>query len=71
MLAGVVLLAVIWKWLGRAAQRCPECSAKREGNSPICTCGWVFETPEGDDDLDYAGGEEDEIRGEKGKGLPP
>lgn len=54
----IILAAVLVRWLGRPGERCPECGVRREGDAPICACGWVFETPETEDDLDY-GEEED------------
>jgi hypothetical protein len=63
LLAGVILLALLARWLGRPGQRCPECGLRRDNDTPICPCGWVFETPETEDDLDYAGDEEDEEEG--------
>jgi hypothetical protein len=53
MLAGAVLLAVLARWLGRPGERCPECGLRREEGSPLCSCGWIFETPEREDDLEY------------------
>jgi len=69
LLAGVILLAVLARWLGRPGERCPECGLRRDGDAPICSCGWVFETPETEDDLEYADdgeGEEDEEDGKRG-----
>ncbi len=60
MFAGVILLALFARWLGRPGERCPECGVRREGDAPICACGWVFETPETADDLDYGEEGEDE-----------
>ena len=59
--AGIIILAVLWKWLGRPAQLCPGCGKKREDDAMICGCGWIFETPETAEELEYA--EEDEFEG--------
>lgn len=48
------LLLVVGLWFVRNRQeRCPQCHAARDLDSPLCRgCGWIFELP-GDDDDDY------------------
>lgn len=65
LFAGVIVLAVLARWLGRPGERCPECGVRREGDAPICACGWVFETPETEDGLEYVGEEEEEEDGRR------
>lgn len=60
LFAGVIALAVLARWLGRPGERCPECGTRRDGDAPICACGWIFETPETEDDLEYVGEDEEE-----------
>ncbi len=50
------LLVVVGLWyLAPRRERCPQCHAGRDPDSPLCReCGWIHETPGGeDDDLDY------------------
>ena len=61
ILAGIIILTVLWKWLGRPVQFCPGCGEKREDDAQICGCGWIFEPPETTEELEYA--EEDEFEG--------
>jgi hypothetical protein len=65
MLAGAALLAVLARWLGRPGERCPECGLRRAEDAPLCSCGWIFEPPEGEDDLEY--GDEGDRDGEPGR----
>ena len=53
LIAGTLLIAVLFRYLSRPAEACPECGLKREDDTPICSCGWVFEYPEDDDPLEY------------------
>jgi len=54
LILALVLLAVIAaKLLTRPGERCPECGAKREGDAPICACGWVYEYPDDGSPMEY------------------
>ncbi len=70
LLVGVIALALLARWLGRPGERCPECGVRRDGDAPICACGWVFETPETEDDLEYVGEEGEEEEEEDGRREP-
>lgn len=53
----VLLLALGFRYLKPAVERCPDCHALREEDNPICSCGWVFEYPDSNEPLEY--GEDD------------
>ena len=53
LIAGALLLAIFLKVFAKSVERCPECGQKREDQTPICPCGWVFEYPEDDEPLEY------------------
>ncbi len=60
--AGFVILMVVLKYLRPWSERCPQCSATRGGETPLCPeCGWIFELP-GEEDDDYGELEEAETR---------
>ncbi|MDA0748326.1 MAG: hypothetical protein O2954_17555 [bacterium] len=59
LIGAAVLLVVAAKYLYHPAERCPDCGLKREDNTPICECGWVFEFPEDDSPLEYGEPDED------------
>ena len=62
LFAGFVLVMVALKYLRPFGERCPQCSASRTADSPLCPeCGWIFELP-GDEDDDYGELEEEETR---------
>ena len=51
-------MVVILRFLRRGGERCPECSAARDPESPLCReCGWIYEVP-GEEDSDYGDPEE-------------
>jgi uncharacterized OB-fold protein len=44
---------VILRFLRPRGERCPECGAARDPESPLCReCGWMYEVP-GEEDSDY------------------
>ena len=48
----LLLVVGVWYFIPRR-ERCPQCYAVRDPDSPLCReCGWIYETP-GDDDCDY------------------
>ena len=53
LFAGTLLVVLTLKYLVKPAARCPECGQKRESDTPICPCGWIFEYPEDDAPLEY------------------
>lgn len=53
LIAAVLLVVCALKYLFKPAETCPECGRKREGDGPICPCGWVFEYPEDSEPLEY------------------
>ncbi|MBT4100751.1 MAG: hypothetical protein HOM68_07865 [Gemmatimonadetes bacterium] len=59
----VFLLAVVAiKYLAPKPTGCPQCSARRQGDHPLCIeCGWIFDVEDDDDDDTIATG--DEIEG--------
>jgi hypothetical protein len=65
ILVGAIALALLARWLRRPGERCPECGVRRDGDAPICACGWVFETPETEEDLEYVGEEDEEEEGRR------
>lgn len=51
--AVLIVVVVILRFLRRGGERCPECSAARDPESPLCReCGWIYEVP-GEEDSDY------------------
>ena len=57
-----IILVVVLKYLRPKGERCPQCTAPREDEHPLCPeCGWIYEVP-GDDDSDYGDPEEEETR---------
>ena len=53
LIAGALLIVIVFRYLFKPAERCPECGRKREADGPLCPCGWAFEYPQGDDPLEY------------------
>ncbi|MCZ6632298.1 MAG: hypothetical protein O7G87_02770 [bacterium] len=53
LITGALLLVLLYKVFAPTVERCPDCSQKREDDTPICDCGWVFEYPEDDTPLEY------------------
>jgi len=50
------------KYLAPKPTGCPQCSARRQGDHPLCIeCGWIFDVEDDDDDDTIATG--DEIEG--------
>ena len=43
LIAIVLLIAVGVRYLTPSRERCPECNALREDDTPLCECGWIFE----------------------------
>ena len=54
LFAGVLIFVVAAKYLYKPVERCPECNTPRDGDHPICDCGYVFEFPDDADPLEYA-----------------
>ena len=56
------LLAVVALWLLKPRrERCPQCHAARDPDSPLCReCGWIYEPP-GDEDDGYEYGEPESV----------
>jgi len=50
LFAGVLIVVVALKYLYKPAPRCPECHTPRDGDHPICECGYVFEFPDEEDE---------------------
>jgi len=50
LFAGILILVVALKYLHTPTPRCPECHTPRNGDNPICECGYVYEFPDEDDD---------------------
>lgn len=50
LFAGILIVVVSVKYLHKPAPRCPECHTVRNGDHPICECGYVFESPDEDDE---------------------
>lgn len=42
------------KYLHKPTPRCPECHTPRDGDHPICECGYVFEFPDDDEPFEYS-----------------
>ncbi|MCC7261651.1 MAG: hypothetical protein IT369_03920 [Candidatus Latescibacteria bacterium] len=63
LLFGCFLLVVVALWYFRSrAEVCPQCSAPREPDHPLCSsCGWIYEVP-GDADDDYGDADDEEVR---------
>lgn len=56
LFAFVLIAVVALKYLRKPVERCPECHTPRDGDYPICECGYVFEFPDEDDEpFDYGG----------------
>ena len=53
VLAGIFLAVVAWRWLASNVERCPDCGLRRDGDYPICECGYVYEYPEDSEPLEY------------------
>ena len=58
LIALALIVVLCARYLGPPHERCPDCNAIREDNTLICTCGWIFETPD-NDPLDYGETEDD------------
>ena len=58
LIAGVLLVVIVMKYMLKPAERCPECGQKRGDDAPICTCGYVFEFPEDSTPLEYGAPED-------------
>jgi len=59
LFAAVLIIVVALKYLRKPVQRCPECHTPRDGDHPICECGFVFEFPDEDDEpFDYGSPED-------------
>lgn len=58
LIALALLAAVAARYLIPTRERCPDCNTVREDDTPICACGWIYETPD-DDALEY--GEDDDL----------
>lgn len=53
LFGGFILVVVALKYLRPRAQTCPQCSATREADQPLCSsCGWIYEVS-GEQDDDY------------------
>ena len=51
--AVLIIVVVILRFLRPRGERCPECGAARDPESPLCSeCGWIYEVP-GEEDSDY------------------
>jgi len=50
----LVVVVGVWYFLPRR-ERCPQCHALRDPESPLCReCGWIWDASgDEDDDLDY------------------
>ena len=59
LIVGALLIVLVSRVLFRSVETCPECGQKREGDGPICPCGWVFEYPEDDAPLEYGDPDDD------------
>ena len=59
LIAIALLAALVGKYLLPSRERCPECQAIRKDDSPICSCGWIFDPPEDDQPLEYGDSDED------------
>lgn len=59
LIAAAVLIVILFRTILKPGERCPECGQKREGDAPICACGWVFEYPDSDDPLEYGPQDDD------------
>ncbi len=59
LFAGVLIVVVALKYLHKPTPRCPECHTPRDGDHPICECGYVFEFPDDDDEpFEYSDSDE-------------
>lgn len=53
LFAILIIVVVILKYLRLGGERCPQCNAGRDPESPLCRdCGWIYEVP-GEEDSDY------------------
>jgi len=60
LFAGVILAAVVLKYLVPKRPRCPQCFAIRRADEPLCAgCSWIYDVPGAEDD-DYGELEEDD-----------
>ncbi|MDP6776031.1 MAG: hypothetical protein QGI83_04630 [Candidatus Latescibacteria bacterium] len=59
LFAGLLIVIVAVKYLHKPAERCPDCGRAREGDHPICDCGWVYEYPDDGEPLEYGDPDED------------
>ena len=48
LLAAVLLVVLVVRLVRKPVERCPDCGEIREDDTPICSCGWVFEYPDDD-----------------------
>ncbi len=51
--AGLLIVVVAVKYLRRPVEKCPDCGLPRDGDHPICDCGWVFEYPDDGSPMEY------------------
>ncbi len=57
--ACLLLVVVALKYLRPRGEQCPQCSAPREADLPLCrSCGWIYEAP-GEEEEDYGDPEEE------------
>ena len=67
LFAILIIAVVVLKYLNIGGNRCPQCSAARDLEMPLCgECGWIFDSGEGDDleledDLDYGDSDVPEV----------
>lgn len=59
LIAILLLVVVVWRLLARRVERCPDCGRRREGDHPICECGYVFEYPDDGEPLEYGDPDDD------------
>ena len=60
LFAGFVIVMVALRYLRPWGESCPQCSAARAAEAPLCPeCGWIYELP-GDEDDHYGDVEEEE-----------
>jgi hypothetical protein len=53
LIALALLIAIGARYLRTGPERCPDCNEIRETDTPICSCGWIFEVPDDDMPLEY------------------
>ena len=53
LFAILIVAVVVLKYLNIGGNRCPQCSAARDPEMPLCgECGWIFDSGEEDDEED-------------------